>query len=63
MSDRTCPKCNNIFTYPSRLKKHFENVIHCKKTEEDILELSMIFSDSEIKNELLEPLFISICKV
>ena len=36
MSDRTCPNCFYIFTFPSRLKLHFETVIHCKKTEEEI---------------------------
>ena len=36
--DRTCPKCNYIFKYPSRLKKHFETVIHCRKSETEIEE-------------------------
>jgi hypothetical protein len=37
-SDRICPICNYIFEYPSRLKKHFENVIHCKKSDIEIKE-------------------------
>ena len=36
MSDRICPTCKNTFNFPSRLKKHFETVIHCKKTKEQI---------------------------
>ena len=36
--DRTCPECNYIFEYPSRLKKHFETVIHCRKSETEIEE-------------------------
>ena len=35
---RTCPECNYIFEYPSRLKKHFSNTIHCKKTDNEIEE-------------------------
>jgi hypothetical protein len=34
--NRTCPTCKYTFEYPSRLKKHFENVIHCKKSELEI---------------------------
>ena len=36
MEDRSCPTCKNVFTYPSRLKLHFQTVIHCKKSTEDI---------------------------
>ena len=36
MTDRICPKCNYEFDFPSRLKKHFTNVIHCKKTDSEI---------------------------
>jgi hypothetical protein len=35
-NNRTCPNCFYKFTFPSRLKLHFETVIHCKKTEEEI---------------------------
>ena len=38
MSDRICPCCNYEFNYPSRLKKHFETVIHCRKTSDEIKE-------------------------
>ena len=38
MSDRICPNCNYLFDFPSRLKKHFTNVIHCKKTDTQIIE-------------------------
>ena len=34
--NRTCHTCNYIFNFPSRLKLHFQNVIHCKKTENEI---------------------------
>ena len=47
MSDRTCPDCKKIFNFPSRLKLHFENVIHCKKTEEYI---SSFFLSTKIIN-------------
>ena len=36
MADRSCPTCNYIFEYPSRLKKHFTNVVKCKKTNIEI---------------------------
>jgi len=31
-NNKTCPTCKNTFEFPSRLKSHFENTIHCKKT-------------------------------
>ena len=37
MADRTCPFCKQIFNYPSKLKIHFQNVMHCTKTTEDII--------------------------
>ena len=36
MTDRTCPTCKYIFSFPSRLKHHFKISIHCKKTNEEI---------------------------
>jgi hypothetical protein len=36
MSDRTCPKCNYVFSFPSRLKNHFQIATHCKQTNEEI---------------------------
>ncbi len=36
MADRTCPNCKKFFNFPSRLKLHFQTVIHCKKSTEDI---------------------------
>ena len=42
--DRTCPKCCYIFNFPSRLKLHFQTVVHCKKTEEEI---NLFFSTIE----------------
>ena len=36
MEDRTCPKCNLFCHYPSKLKIHFENSYHCKKTVDEI---------------------------
>ena len=36
MADRTCPDCKKVFNFPSRLKLHFETVIHCKKSTEYI---------------------------
>ena len=39
MVDRTCPVCKQIFNYPSKLKIHFQNVIHCKK----LPKISLVF--------------------
>jgi hypothetical protein len=36
MSDRTCPKCNLVFKFPSILKAHFKNSFHCVKSDEEI---------------------------
>ena len=47
MTDRTCPTCNYIFTFPSRLKLHFETVIHCKKNSDEI---NLFFSSIKIDN-------------
>jgi hypothetical protein len=36
MEDRTCPNCHLFCHYPSKLKIHFENSYHCKKTVDEI---------------------------
>jgi len=36
MDNKTCPTCKSIFKYPSRLKIHLQNTIHCKKTKAEI---------------------------
>ena len=36
MTDRTCPQCNNVFLFPSKLKRHLEKSYYCKKTDEEI---------------------------
>ena len=36
MADRTCPKCNNIFKYPSFLKTHIKESARCKLTDIEI---------------------------
>ena len=48
MVDRTCPECKYIFPYPSRLKLHFETVIHCKK---NIDEINNFFSSINLNTE------------
>ena len=34
--DKSCPTCNKVFNYSSRLRAHMEITIHCKKTFEEI---------------------------
>ena len=36
MADRTCPKCNHIFKFPTMLKQHFKKSFHCLMDDEDI---------------------------
>ena len=48
MVDRTCPDCKKIFNFPSKLKFHFKNVAHCKKTTEYIS--SFFLSTKTINN-------------
>ena len=36
MADRTCPKCNHIFKYPTMLKQHFKKSFHCLMDDEEI---------------------------
>ena len=38
MADRTCPKCNLKFKFPSILKTHVKNSFHCLMSNEDIEE-------------------------
>ena len=35
--DRTCPKCNYVFKFPSMLKIHFRKSYHCLLNEEEIM--------------------------
>ena len=58
MEDRSCPTCKNVFTYPSRLKLHFENVIHCKKDSEAIkLYFSLLKQNKSYKCEKCDYIF------
>ena len=50
MSDRTCPTCNYVFSFPSRLKLHFETVIHCKKSNDEI---NKFFSSIKLDTEFI----------
>ena len=50
MTDRTCPTCNYVFSFPSRLKLHFETVIHCKKS---IDEINNFFSSIKLDTEFI----------
>jgi len=34
--NKTCPTCDKVFDFVSRLKAHLEITIHCKKTPEEI---------------------------
>lgn len=36
-ADKTCPKCNTIFKYPSFLKTHLKESARCKINNEDIV--------------------------
>jgi len=51
MSDRTCPTCSSAFKYPSFLKKHLENTIHCKKTHIEINDIMISIKNKEINND------------
>ena len=47
MDNKTCPTCKSIFKYPSRLKIHLQNTIHCKKTPEEITTFFLQFKKKE----------------
>ena len=36
MVDRTCPKCNMVYEFPSGLKKHLQRSFHCLTSNDDI---------------------------
>jgi len=36
MADRTCPKCNMVYEFPSGLKKHMQRSYHCLTSNDDI---------------------------
>ena len=40
-----CPKCNLSFMYPSKLKLHFENSYHCKKTTDEIKDFFLVIKN------------------
>ena len=47
MIDRTCPKCNVVFKYPSFLKSHLKESARCKINSEDIF----LFFNNIIKDK------------
>lgn len=49
MDNKTCPTCKSFFKYPSRLKVHLQNTIHCKKTN---LEITTYFSDIKTQSSI-----------
>ena len=36
MADRTCPKCNMVYEFPSGLKKHLQRSFHCLTSNDNI---------------------------
>ena len=36
LSERTCPTCNKVYNFASRLRAHLEITFHCKKTPDEI---------------------------
>lgn len=40
-----CPKCNLFFTYPSKLKIHFEKSYHCKKNNDEIKDYFLVIKN------------------
>jgi len=60
--NKTCPTCKTIFKYPSRLKYHFQNTIHCKKTPDFIKnyfntkeqKLNVFTKDTKSKNNMIK---------
>ena len=37
IKDRTCPKCNRVFKFPTMLKQHFKKSFHCLMNDDDII--------------------------
>jgi len=46
IKDRTCPKCNHIFKYPTMLRQHFEKSFHCLKDKDEI---ELYFNPKQLK--------------
>jgi len=55
MADRTCPKCNHIFKYPTMLKQHFKKSFHCLMDDE---EMNIFFNPNLIKCNLCSQTFV-----
>ena len=55
MADRTCPKCNHIFKYPTMLKQHFKKSFHCLMDDEDI---HIFFNPNIIKCNICSQTFV-----
>ena len=36
MADRTCPKCNHVFKFPTMLRQHLKKSFHCIMNDDDI---------------------------
>jgi len=37
IKDRTCPKCNRVFKFPTMLKQHFKKSFHCLMNDAEII--------------------------
>ena len=46
VKDRTCPKCNRIFKFPTMLRQHFQKSFHCLKDEDEI---ELYFNPKQLK--------------
>jgi len=55
MADRTCPKCNHIFKYPTMLKQHFKKSFHCLMDDEEI---HIFFNPNIIKCNICSQIFV-----
>ena len=55
MADRTCPKCNHIFKYPTMLKQHFKKSFHCLMDDEEI---HIFFNPNIIKCNICSQTFV-----
>ena len=47
MADRTCPKCNTTFKFPSFLKTHITNSVRCKLNEIEIIDFYKTIKESK----------------